>query len=440
MKPELELFVLRDGEGPILYAPLRRLIARLNEAAVGSVGRRLQGLPLDQADQAVIALLESHGFFEPAEPPQDDPWQKPVQVTLFPSDGCNLRCRYCYAAAQGPRHALAPEAARAAVDYVAANAKEQGNRDFVVGFHGNGEPFVNFPLLQEICAYTRQKGEALGLASKLTIATNGALSKEQLDFLLAWFDGVNISFDGLPELQDRQRPFANGRGSFSAVDQTLRRLDAAGKNYGIRATLTTDSVARLKDIALFVAERYPHCRQLHIEPAWECGRCLASGEHTPDTAQFLEGFLAALAALPKGSPRLVFSAARQEHLTTTFCAVSRNSFVVTAEGLVTACYEVCETSDPRGERFIYGHYDFTGHRYVFDREKMAALHGLTVPHMPQCRDCFCKYHCAGDCPAKLLENDAPADHRGSGRCRITRAITLHQLSASLGATETEDNP
>ena len=100
MKPELELFVLRDGEGPILYAPLRRPIARLNEAAVGSVGRRLQGLPLDQADQAVIALLESHGFFEPAEPPQDDPWQKPVQVTLFPSDGCNLRCRYCYAAAQ----------------------------------------------------------------------------------------------------------------------------------------------------------------------------------------------------------------------------------------------------------------------------------------------------------------------------------------------------
>lgn len=431
MKPELELFVLRDEEGPILYAPLRRLAARLNEAAVAAVSRRLQQLELSEEDRAVTGLLERHGFFTPAQPPADDPWRKPVQVTLFPSDGCNLRCRYCYAAPAGNRHALSPEAARAAVDYVAANAREAGNRDFVVGFHGNGEPFTNFPLIREICAYTREKAEQLSLEGKLTVASNGALSDEQLDFLLAWFDGVNISFDGLPELQDWQRPFADGRGSFSAVDRTLQRLDAAGKHYGIRATLTTDSVDRLADITAFVAGRYPHCQQLHIEPAWECGRCLTSGEHPPDTEQFVKQFLAALRLLPENGLRLVFSAARKDHLATTFCAAGRNSFVVTAEGLVTSCYEVCEAADPRAERFIYGYYDQVGGGYVFDRHKLEALHRLSVEHMPQCGDCFCKYHCAGDCPAKLLPNGAPEQHAGSERCRITRALTLYQLQRSL---------
>jgi sulfatase maturation enzyme AslB (radical SAM superfamily) len=174
----------------------------------------------------------------------------------------------------------------------------------------------------------------VGLEGKLTIATNGALSEEQQDFLLAWFDGVNISFDGLPELQDRQRPFADGRGSFSAVDSTLRRLDAAGKHYGIRATLTADSVDRLADIAAFVAERYPHCEQLHIEPAWESGRCLQSGAHTPESARFTELFLTALRSLPEKGLRWSFprpQRASDEHLLR-----SRPQFLCRdAEGLVT---------------------------------------------------------------------------------------------------------
>jgi len=439
LKPELELFVLRDEEGPILYAPLRQLCARLNEAAVAAVSRRLKHREPCAEDRGVIELLERHGFFTPAELPRKDLWRKPVQVTLFPSDGCNLRCRYCYAAAAGRRHTLSAAAARAAVDYVAGNAKELGNRDFVVGFHGNGEPFTNFPLIREICAYTHTVSERMGLEGKLTIATNGALSEEQQDFLLAWFDGVNVSFDGLPALQDRQRPFADGRGSFSAVDSTLRRLDAAGKHYGIRATLTADSADRLAEIAAFVSERYPRCEQLHIEPAWESGRCLQSGEQTPESSLFTEQFLKALRSLPKNGVRLVFSAARKEHLTNTFCSAGLNSFVVTSEGLVTSCYEVCEMSDPRAGRFIYGYFDEANGCYVFDRGKMEALHRLTVENMPQCRDCFCKYHCAGDCPAKLLHNEEPENHAGSDRCRITRALTLYQLQRSLCVNETGDS-
>jgi hypothetical protein len=93
---------------------------------VAAVSRRLKQREPDAEDREVIELLERHGFFTPAELPGKDQWRKPVQVTLFPSDGCNLRCRYCYAAAAGRRHTLSAAAARAAVDYIADNAKELG--------------------------------------------------------------------------------------------------------------------------------------------------------------------------------------------------------------------------------------------------------------------------------------------------------------------------
>ena len=114
-----------------------------------------------------------------------------------------------------------------------------------------------------------------------------------------------------------------------------------------------------------------------------------------------------------------------------------DSFVVTSEGLVTSCYEVCEMSDPRASRYVYGAYSPEEKCFVFDEEKRRDLHRLTVDNMPECRNCFCKYHCSGDCAAKLLGTRPPEEHAGSERCRITRALTLRQIQKSLSEEENE---
>ena len=69
MQPKCELFVVRDDEGPILYAPLRHLSARLNESAVAAVGRRLEGCDLSEEEKSCLKILEECSFFEPAEVP-----------------------------------------------------------------------------------------------------------------------------------------------------------------------------------------------------------------------------------------------------------------------------------------------------------------------------------------------------------------------------------
>lgn len=436
MKISGELFELRDELGPILYAPLHDAVARLNDAGMEAVRRYVQGVDLSAEEQAVIDLLKPHHFFEDAETPEKP--QKafaPTHVTLFPSDGCNLRCRYCYAAAAGQRHRMDLAVGRAAIDFVRGNAQALGESGFVVSFHGNGEPFTAFEELKALADYAQDEAEKYEMQCDFSIATNGALNEEQLDYLIARFNAVNISFDGLPTLQDRQRPFANGSGSFPLVDRTLLRLQEAGIDFGIRSTLTVDSIRYLEEISDFVAKRYPKCDQLHIEPAWECGRCLTTGEQTPDTDEFIERFLRAEANLAPGAPALVYSGARQRLLSDSFCAVSDGGFTVSAEGYATACYEVCSPQEPRADVFIFGQYDPALGRFVFDEEKLARLARLRVENMPFCRDCFCKWHCAGDCASKLLGTKNPEEHQGSARCKIARALTLRQLTRKLDYRE-----
>ena len=441
-----ELFVLRDEEGPILYAPLGRLIARVNEAALTAALAFARDPDtygsMSPEEQAVVRALGERGFFAHRTYPRHERGFKPVQVTLFPTNNCNLRCSYCYAfGGEGggsgePITKMGLRCAQRAIDLVAHNALERrangdGTHNFLVSIHGNGEPFCAFDLIREIVFYGQDVSEELGIPVVFNAASNGVLSEEQLDFVLANFNNVNISFDGLPEYQDANRPLAGGRGSFAAVDHTMRRLCEAGLNFGIRTTVTADMVDAMPQMVEFVAANYPTIEQLHFEPVWECGRCLTSTDTMPDSSRFVQRYLEALTIAQELGVRLVFSGARQDMLVDTFCKVSSGSFTVTPTGDVTACYEVSYATDPRSARFFFGRFDAREDRFVFDQDKLDALSELNVHNMRFCDNCFCRWHCAGDCAAKVLDGIDVSEHRGSVRCEISRALTLNQISRKL---------
>ena len=451
---EPELFVLDDGISPILYAPLGGLAARANESAVRAAlayARDRNSLDaMSPEEKQVVRAFDERGFFERRPLPSHETDFRPAQVTLFPTNNCNLRCTYCYAfGGEGggsgePLVTMHPDVAKRAIDLVARNAKslaEEGKpyRNFLVSIHGNGEPFCAFDLLREIVWYGQDLAEKIDFPVLFNAATNGVLSDEQLDFLVANFNSVNISFDGLPEFQNANRPTAGGRGSFKQVDRTMRRLVEAGVNFGIRTTVTASMVERMPDIAAFVADAYPGIEQLHFEPVWECGRCVTSTDAMPSSDAFVKSYLAALEVAEQKGLRLVYSGARQDMLVDAFCKVSSGSFTVTPTGDVTACYEVSYKSDPRSERFFFGRFDHEAGDFVFDDAKLAELSRLTVHNIPYCRDCFCRWHCAGDCAAKVLDGIDLEDHRGSARCQINRTLTLNQLQRRLDYTPSEED-
>jgi uncharacterized protein len=428
----VELFIIPESEDDfIVYAPLACAAARVNATAATAVEKFISGEDLEEDEKGVISDLEEYGLFEREFFIHDEKQAfAPVETTLFLTSACNLNCVYCYANGGDEPLEMPHEVAEAAIDIVAKNAAEKNEEAFVLAFHGNGEPFAAFERMKECVRYATRKAEKYGVDANITAATNGVLTDEMVDFVLAYFSSINCSFDVLPPLQNKYRPFRDGSPSYDAVFKTLKRLDNARFSYGIRVTLTGENAKYIEDIAGFILSELPNCDVLHIEPAWESGRCLSSGEKTPDAEEFTGHFLKAM-DLCGDRLRMALSSAKRESVSNMFCGAASGSFTVTPEGYVTSCYEVFRARDPRSSRYFIGRYCPEEKTFRFDHEKIDALWALRVENMPWCKNCFCKWHCAGDCPAKLLQNSAPERHEGSMRCHITKSVTLRQIQEFL---------
>ena len=432
-----DLFVIDKGEDQYyLYAPLRRRLAIVNGALVNILARylnqekaELSGTEVDQ-----IENLTTLGFFGkpvPEKPLFPESYEFcPHEVTLFLTSRCNLRCRYCYAEAGRKSIDMDWEPAQAAIDLVAKNAGLLGAPRFALGFHGGGEPTVAWELMTRCVDYAYQRAEAMGLEVEISAASNGLLSPEQCEYIVANFATLNISLDGPEDIQDSNRPCADGSGSFAAIERSLRYFDEMEFYYGIRATITERTVSRMRETVECLHQMF-NFSYLHLEPAWYCGRCLTSHERPPGDDEFIANFLAAAAKAKELGIEITYSGARLGLLTSKFCGAPGDSFTVLPEGIVTSCYEVTEPEDPRAEIFHYGKYDPVGRNFVFDQQKIARLQQFSVDHLAFCQDCFCKWHCAGDCLAKVFEKSGSCAHQGSIRCRINRALTLAGIEELL---------
>ena len=91
-----------------------------------------------------------------------------------------------------------------------------------------GEPSVNWLTLTGALAYAREKGAEMGVFVVAQIGTNAVLNEKQVEWMIQNIDGASISLDGLPEVNDKHRITANGKGSSQYVIKTLKRFDEAG--------------------------------------------------------------------------------------------------------------------------------------------------------------------------------------------------------------------
>ncbi|MDR2809886.1 MAG: radical SAM protein [Tannerellaceae bacterium] len=430
------LFVVeRDGADTyFLYSPLNRKLGLINAAGVDTLNKFFGQQALSEKENNYISELYQNKFLNDEEltPPvfPKNYGFFPHEVTLFITSRCNLRCRYCYAEAGKKSVDMDFRMAQAAVDLVAHNAGYAGLPKFAVGFHGGGEPTTAWPLLTDIVEYAKKTAEKKGLDVELFAATNGMLNKVQREYILRNFTGLNISFDGPADIQDFYRPTVGGAGSFATVRDNLKFFSEAGFPYGIRATVTDQSVCRLVEMVEWMKQEF-NPDFLHVEPVWQCGRCLTTGEHSPSDNDFIRYFTLARQRAEEMGLQLVYSGLRIDSLLSKFCAAPGDGFNVLPEGIVTSCYEITEGSDPKAELFHYGYYSPETQSFVFDKEKIERLKHYSVEYLDFCRNCFCKWHCAGDCISKVFGADSTFAHKGSSRCRLNRNLTRIQLEKMI---------
>lgn len=162
------------------------------------------------------------------------------RVTLFVSDACNLRCRYCYVVGHGkPSKAMMSE----------DTARSIARRLF--GVHGScsyvqffgGEPALNIPAMRVFVSEVHsliEKGES-ARPPRFGIVTNGAARQapDLVSFCAENNVGATVSIDGPRWIHDALRPTANGMGSFDDAVTTVGSLLKAQVPVAIETVYTS---------------------------------------------------------------------------------------------------------------------------------------------------------------------------------------------------------
>lgn len=212
-----------DPDRILLLATRRCSVLELSTA----LWQRVQSGDLGESETATLAELgvlvpdrdaemeEMKGTFDAINAAS-----RHVSVTVTLTLACNLACPYCYEAPFRQNQVMSTGTA----DLLVARLGKRmaAGMDVTVDFYG-GEALLNLELL--ITTARRLKYAALrhGVRFDFNIFSNGVLLTPGtvVDLLSLGLAGVRLTIDGPPEIHDRQRPFASGRGSFDAILSNL---------------------------------------------------------------------------------------------------------------------------------------------------------------------------------------------------------------------------
>ena len=201
-------------------------------------GSLVDGAPVTEADIAetyedVLALkkagkLFSEDIFRPSAGMLKNRHTEIKALCLHVAHSCDLTCSYCFAGQgrfHGPSALMSAEVGKRAIDFLIENSGARHNLE--VDFFG-GEPLLNFDVVKEIVRYARSIEGKHGKNFRFTLTTNGmGITDEVIDFCNAECHNVVLSLDGRPEVHNRERKTASGKGSYEVIVPKFQKLVAA---------------------------------------------------------------------------------------------------------------------------------------------------------------------------------------------------------------------
>jgi uncharacterized protein len=148
------------------------------------------------------------------------------------AERCNLNCTYCYMynhvdqTYQSRPAFMSLDTFSDLLVRIREHLGRTGADTVSLTFHG-GEPMLVQP--GRLRLYLDRAVAELGARIRFSMQTNGTLvTDEWIDLLKAYRVSVCVSIDGLPDVHDKWRVYADGRGSHAQVVRGLRALQDGG--------------------------------------------------------------------------------------------------------------------------------------------------------------------------------------------------------------------
>ena len=361
-------------------------------------------------------------------------------LCLHIAHDCNLACRYCFAEEgeyKGRRALMSAEVGKKALDFLVENSGNRRNLE--VDFFG-GEPLMNFDVVKEIVAYGRSLEETHDKKFRFTLTTNGVLLNDDImEFANKEMDNVVLSLDGRKEVNDKMRPFRNGKGSYDLIVPKFQKL-AESRNqekYYIRGTFTRNNLDFSNDVLHFADLGF---EQISIEPVVgedtdpyairkedlpkifeeydKLAKIMVERERSGRGFTFFH-FMIDLEGGPCVSKRLSGCGSGTEYL------------AVTPWGDLYPCHQFVGQ-----EEFLMGNVD----EGVKRPEIADDFRSCNVYSKEKCKNCFAKFYCSGGCMANSYNFHGTIDDSYDLSCDMERKRVecAIMIKAALADTEGEE--
>lgn len=320
-------------------------------------------------------------------------------LCLHVAHDCNLACRYCFAEEgeyHGRRALMSFEVGKKALDFLIANSGNRRNLE--VDFFG-GEPLMNWEVVKQLVAYGRSQEKEHNKNFRFTMTTNGVLLNDEImDFCNREMSNVVMSLDGRREVNDKMRPFRNGKGSYELIVPKFQKFAAlrGKRDYYIRGTFTRNNLDFSKDVLEFADLGFTN---MSIEPV------VAKPEddysiREEDLPQILKEYdRLAVEYIKRRKEGKGFNFFHFNiDLNQGPCVAKRLSgcgsgteyLAVTPWGDFYPCHQFVGE-----EKFLLGNVD-TG---VTNTQLRDEFKLCNVYAKDKCRDCFARFYCSGGCAA-----------------------------------------
>jgi radical SAM protein with 4Fe4S-binding SPASM domain len=237
--------------------------------------------PVEELDAGLIEALGTRGFIVDADDLERETelaYRKyapyfggPVLFIIGVTGACNLSCEYCHANAEvrSPKQdRFSTRTVKRLVDFILDAAGETAT----VEFQG-GEPLLAFDSIRRIVDEFRSRPDFPGRRIRFTLSSNlTKLDDATLAYLVDNRIQIIASIDGPPEIHDRQRPYASGRGSYATTARAFEKAQSAGAMLGIIAVATRHSQGKAAAIVDEIVDR--SVRDVCINMPEQSGRAL----------------------------------------------------------------------------------------------------------------------------------------------------------------------
>ena len=347
----------------------------------------------------------------------------PIEISLFPSIACSMKCSYCYYCS-GEQNDSAKDLTRDQLDTIIDwLIKNSTVRKFVgkdntikVTLTGGGEPTFNWDNFRYFIDNLKNKADVRNIDTYFILITNGVLTEKKIEYICENIDLIQISYDGNTVLQNNNRKLINGKGSADYVENTMEMLSQKGKKFCVRSTIQSCDYDKIYEMTMNIFTRYKYAMTYHIEPMQYTGRGSdLQKDSLKDNNIFIDEYIRTKNEVMKSFPEKRFYSNLFEYkdIQIVCTSASGGSVIIDNNGYLFPCSERLEIDKASIGSIKDGKVSMINDNFI-EKEYKKML-------KTECGNCMYFSLCAGGCFSSFKRNEnGELIDEGKVKCKLVK--------------------